>query len=169
MSHRTCWLNGTYVAEEQAHVSIFDRGLLFGDGIYEVAAVFNGKMLDADRHLARGLAELDAGQRHRAGPDARCGFCACGRCLCTRRGACGCTRNCGGIANCPLDPAPAASAVASTLSGAGNLVKVGPGVLVLAYEAEGKTQERMIPFVSAYIDAVDLAGRRITADWQPDY
>jgi D-alanine transaminase len=50
---RTCWLNGTYVAEEQAHVSIFDRGLLFGDGVYEVAAVFNGQLLDADRHLVR--------------------------------------------------------------------------------------------------------------------
>ncbi|WP_396205308.1 D-amino-acid transaminase [Gemmatimonas sp.] len=53
MSHRTCWLNGTYVAEEHAHVSIFDRGLLFGDGVYEVAAVFNGRLLDADRHLVR--------------------------------------------------------------------------------------------------------------------
>lgn len=53
MSHRTCWLNGTYVAEEQAHVSIFDRGLLFGDGVYEVAAVFNGRLLDADHHLVR--------------------------------------------------------------------------------------------------------------------
>ncbi len=29
--------------------------------------------------------------------------------------------------------------------------------------------ERMIPFVSAYVDTVDLAGRRITVDWQPDY
>jgi D-alanine transaminase len=53
VSHRTCWLNGTYVAEEHAHVSIFDRGLLFGDGVYEVAAVFNGRLLDADRHLVR--------------------------------------------------------------------------------------------------------------------
>lgn len=53
MSHRTCWLNGAYVAEEHAHVSIFDRGLLFGDGVYEVAAVFNGRLLDADRHLVR--------------------------------------------------------------------------------------------------------------------
>ena len=42
-------------------------------------------------------------------------------------------------------------------------------VLVLEYEADGKPHERMIPFVSAYVDAVDLAGRRITADWQPDY
>jgi len=42
-------------------------------------------------------------------------------------------------------------------------------VLVLAYEEEGKTKERMIPFVSAYIDTVDLAARRITPDWQTDY
>ena len=50
------------------------------------------------------------------------------------------------------------------------LLHTGPQtVLVLAYEEESKTKERMIPFVSAYIDTVDLAGRRITADWQPDY
>jgi len=51
-----------------------------------------------------------------------------------------------------------------------DLMSTGPQtVLVLAYEAEGKAQERMIPFVSAYVDAVDLLGRRITVDWQPDY
>jgi 16S rRNA processing protein RimM len=50
------------------------------------------------------------------------------------------------------------------------LLHTGPQtVLVLAYEEDGKTKERMIPFVSAYIDTVDLLGRRITADWQPDY
>ena len=50
------------------------------------------------------------------------------------------------------------------------LLHTGPQtVLVLAYEEEGKAKERMIPFVSAYIDTVDLAGHRITADWQPDY
>ena len=50
------------------------------------------------------------------------------------------------------------------------LLHTGPQtVLVLAYEEDGKAKERMIPFVSAYIDTVDLAGRRITADWQPDY
>jgi len=49
----SCWLNGSFVDESNAHVSIFDRGLLFGDGGYEVAAVYNGRMLDADLHLAR--------------------------------------------------------------------------------------------------------------------
>ena len=50
---RTCWLNGAFLPEDQAHVSIFDRGVLFGDGVYEVAAVVNGRLLDADRHLVR--------------------------------------------------------------------------------------------------------------------
>ena len=49
----SCWLNGSFVDESNACVSIFDRGLLFGDGVYEVAAVYNGRLLDADRHLAR--------------------------------------------------------------------------------------------------------------------
>ena len=50
------------------------------------------------------------------------------------------------------------------------LLHTGPQtVLVLAYEEEGKAKERMIPFVSAYIDTVDLAARRIIADWQRDY
>ena len=42
-----------FVAESEAHVSIFDRGLLFGDGVYDVATVLNGQLLDADFHLAR--------------------------------------------------------------------------------------------------------------------
>ena len=50
------------------------------------------------------------------------------------------------------------------------LLPTGPQTtLVLAYEHEGKPCERMVPFVSAYVDKVDLAGRRITVDWQPDY
>ena len=51
-----------------------------------------------------------------------------------------------------------------------DLLATGPNtVLVLEYEEGGKPQERMLPFVSAYVDAVDLPGRRITVDWQPDY
>ncbi|MEP6825443.1 MAG: ribosome maturation factor RimM, partial [Ramlibacter sp.] len=50
------------------------------------------------------------------------------------------------------------------------LLSTGPQtLLVLACEAEGKAQERMIPFVGVFVDSVDLAGRRITVDWQPDY
>ncbi|WP_045531411.1 ribosome maturation factor RimM [Serpentinimonas raichei] len=52
-----------------------------------------------------------------------------------------------------------------------DLLTTGPhSVLCLEYlSAEGKVAERMIPFVSAYVDAVDLAARRITVDWQSDY
>jgi 16S rRNA processing protein RimM len=43
-------------------------------------------------------------------------------------------------------------------------------VLVLEYtEVDGKPQERMIPFVSAYVDDVDLIARHIRVDWQKDY
>lgn len=42
-------------------------------------------------------------------------------------------------------------------------------VLVLEFEVDGKSQERLIPFVAAYVDAVDLAARRVTVDWQADY
>lgn len=59
-SSRICWVDGTYVAERDARVSIFDRGLLFGDGVYEVAAAYNGRLLDADLHLARLTRSLNA-------------------------------------------------------------------------------------------------------------
>jgi len=42
-------------------------------------------------------------------------------------------------------------------------------VMVLSFQQENKSMERMIPFVAVYIDQVDLAARRIVVDWQPDY
>lgn len=51
-----------------------------------------------------------------------------------------------------------------------DLMATGPQtVLVLQAEESGKTTERMIPFVSAFVDKVDTATRCITVDWQPDY
>jgi 16S rRNA processing protein RimM len=51
-----------------------------------------------------------------------------------------------------------------------DLMATGPQtVLVLEYEQDGKAAERMIPFVSAFVDKVDLAQKTITVDWQPDY
>ena len=51
-----------------------------------------------------------------------------------------------------------------------DLLSAGPQtVLVLEYVEDGKTLERMIPFVNQFVDGVDLPGRRITVDWQPDY
>lgn len=50
------------------------------------------------------------------------------------------------------------------------LLSTGPQtVLVLEHENEGKKTDLMIPFVSAYVDDVDLNARRILVDWQPDY
>jgi len=57
----TVYLNGEYIPKEKAFISVDDRGFLFGDGIYEVTAVYRGKMFRWDRHLARmqrGLAAL---------------------------------------------------------------------------------------------------------------
>ncbi|TNJ43302.1 D-amino-acid transaminase [Phaeobacter sp. B1627] len=59
---RTVFVNGVYLPEDQAQISIFDRGFLFGDAVYEVTAVMNGKLVDFDAHmdrLARSMAELD--------------------------------------------------------------------------------------------------------------
>ena len=55
-----------------------------------------------------------------------------------------------------------------------DLMPTGPNsVLVMDYtdtvDSQEQTIERMIPFVGAYVDDVDLKGRRITVDWQPDY
>ena len=52
---RTVYLNGEYLAPEDAKVSIFDRGLLFGDGVYEVAGVLEEVTVTATR---RGEADI---------------------------------------------------------------------------------------------------------------
>ena len=56
---RVIYLNGEFVAPEQARVSVFDRGLLFGDAVYEVAGVLGGKLVDFDHHMERLWASLD--------------------------------------------------------------------------------------------------------------
>jgi 16S rRNA processing protein RimM len=51
-----------------------------------------------------------------------------------------------------------------------DLLTTGPQtVLVLEFTTEGVVQERMIPFVAAFVDDVDLKARKITVDWQTDY
>ena len=47
------YVNGTFVPLSEAKISILDRGFLFADGIYEVSAVLDGKLIDNDSHLAR--------------------------------------------------------------------------------------------------------------------
>src|ERR1700758_2578440 len=47
------YVNGDFVPLSEAKVSVLDRGFLFADGIYEVSAVLDGKLIDNDSHLAR--------------------------------------------------------------------------------------------------------------------
>lgn len=47
------WLNGQLVPPSQAQVSVFDRGFLFGDGVYELVRFFGGRPVGMDLHLAR--------------------------------------------------------------------------------------------------------------------
>jgi D-alanine transaminase len=50
---KIAYVNGSYVPLSEAKVSVLDRGFLFADGIYEVAAVLDGKLVDNASHLAR--------------------------------------------------------------------------------------------------------------------
>jgi D-alanine transaminase len=55
------YLNGQYLPRSSATVSVEDRGFIFGDGVYEVWRVVNGRLFETARHLARlqfGLSEL---------------------------------------------------------------------------------------------------------------
>ena len=59
---RIVYLNGQYLDESEAKVSIFDRALLFSDALYEVTSVIDGKLIDFDNHmkrLDRSMTELD--------------------------------------------------------------------------------------------------------------
>jgi D-alanine transaminase len=59
---RTVFVNGEYLPEDQATISIFDRGFLMADGVYEVTSVLDGKLIDFPGHsvrLNRSLGELD--------------------------------------------------------------------------------------------------------------
>jgi D-alanine transaminase len=57
----TVYLNGTYLPKSEAKVSVEDRGFIFGDGVYEVWRVINGRLFEMNRHharLTRGLGEV---------------------------------------------------------------------------------------------------------------
>lgn len=50
---QTAYLNGVFLPLEEAHVSVLDRGFLFGDGIYEVIPVYGGRLFRLPHHLKR--------------------------------------------------------------------------------------------------------------------
>ncbi|MCB2116026.1 MAG: D-amino-acid transaminase [Rhodobacteraceae bacterium] len=59
---RTVYLNGEYLPEDEAKVSVFDRGFVMADAVYEVTSVLGGKILEFEGHmarLARSMAELE--------------------------------------------------------------------------------------------------------------
>jgi len=61
---RTVYVNGAFVAETDAKISVFDRGFLFADAVYEVSTVLDGKLVDNLAHmerLKRSLSELKMG------------------------------------------------------------------------------------------------------------
>lgn len=59
---RIVYVNGEFLPEEEAKISVFDRGFLFADGVYEVSTVLRGKLIENEGHLkrlGRSLAELN--------------------------------------------------------------------------------------------------------------
>ncbi|WBU64570.1 D-amino-acid transaminase [Paracoccus aerodenitrificans] len=57
---RIVYVNGDYLPEEDAKISIFDRGFVMADSVYEVVSVLDGKLIDFDGHLVRLSRSLDA-------------------------------------------------------------------------------------------------------------
>ena len=57
---RIVYVNGEYLPEEQGKVSMFDRGFLFADGVYEVTPVVRGKLVDYEAHMERLVRSLAA-------------------------------------------------------------------------------------------------------------
>jgi D-alanine transaminase len=53
MANNPAYLNGRYLAVEDAHVSVLDRGFLFGDGVYEVIPAYRGRLFEFEAHLTR--------------------------------------------------------------------------------------------------------------------
>jgi len=59
---RIVYVNGAWLPEEEARISVFDRGFLFADAVYEVTSVLGGRLVDNHGHVARlgrSLAELE--------------------------------------------------------------------------------------------------------------
>ena len=47
------WLNGKLVEQEDAKVSVFDHGLLYGDGVFEGIRVYSGRIFELEAHIER--------------------------------------------------------------------------------------------------------------------
>ena len=57
--NKKVYVNGEFVLKKEASISVFDRGFLFSDSVYEVTAVIEGKLVDWQEHFARLVRSLD--------------------------------------------------------------------------------------------------------------
>jgi len=67
MATKPVYLNGRYLPIEDAHISVLDRGFLFGDGVYEVIPAYRGRLFEFEAHMARldnSLACIHIGNPH---------------------------------------------------------------------------------------------------------
>jgi D-alanine transaminase len=67
MANKAVYLNGRYLPIEDAHISVLDRGFLFGDGVYEVIPAYRGRLFEFEAHMARldnSLAAVRIGNPH---------------------------------------------------------------------------------------------------------
>ncbi len=60
IANQPCYLNGRYTVLGEAHISVMDRGFIFGDGVYEVVPVYAGKPFRFAQHMARLQRSLQA-------------------------------------------------------------------------------------------------------------
>ena len=58
-NNQKVYVNGEFFSKKEASISVFDRGFLFSDAVYEVSAVIGGKLVDWQEHFARLIRSLD--------------------------------------------------------------------------------------------------------------
>ena len=73
---RIVYLNGDFIEARNAKLSIFDRGLLFADAVYEGMGVLNGHIIDFDMHYKR-LKSLSGGAIDPGAFDVKLTFVQC--------------------------------------------------------------------------------------------
>lgn len=72
---RIVYVNGAFEPEEEAKVSVFDRGFLFGDAVYEVTAVLDGRLVDS-----KGISPASTGRSARSRFPGPCRTRVCAKC-----------------------------------------------------------------------------------------
>ncbi len=60
MAEAILYVNGAFVPESQAKISVLDHGLLYGDGVFETACAWNGRIFKLDQHIDRGFRSMAA-------------------------------------------------------------------------------------------------------------